>query len=471
MDPTVARLAAGLVAAALLSTAWACEDSPRDDSALDPSQMELQPEDLPSTASPGEVDVSDPAAIALPATEAPPKVLIIGMDGADLRNIERLRGDGRLPNFDRLMQRGATAKLATVANASPIIWTTVATGVLPAKHGIEFFRDENRRPAASTMRKRPALWNILSHHGHSVGILGWWATFPAEEVFGYLVSPYLLLMPPVGTRARIGAVGDTADLRKSYPLELARELAPMMYRAEDLSVESIRHLYADPLRTTRTRWVLAKDWSYYTMAVTQLRNQPVDVVAVYFQGIDACSHDWDKYVMGENMNKVRDPKVSPDEVAAASARVDAMYEFNDAMLGGLMQHAGAETDVIVLSDHGWNYDGTSHWDLLPGVFLAAGPSFDRQVFEGDLSVEDVTPIVLTILGVPLSPEFDGAVPDGLLRGEVAAKIRYMDDDYPIEPVAAVPVDAPELDAMHVENLRGLGYIDAQGRDTQGSVKK
>ena len=427
--------------------------------------------DEPEASPAGKVDVSRPASIAAPPAEVPPRVLIVGMDGADLRNIRALRAQGRLPNFGKMMDEGLTAPLGTVANASPIIWTSVATGVMPEKHGIEFFRDEENRPAASTMRKRPALWNILSHYDKTVGILGWWATFPAEDVLGYLVSPYTLLMPPIGTRTRVGAVGDPADLRRSYPVELAHELEPLMYWEKDLALEPIEHLYADPKRTTITRQVLAKDWSYYAIALRQLREEPVDLVAVYFQGIDACSHDWDRWVMGRNVNEVRDPKVSPEEVEAADARVAAMYDYNDEILGGLLSHTSAETDVIVLSDHGWNYDGTSHWELLPGTFLARGPSFVKGEFEGDLSVIDVTPIVLALLGVPLSPAFDGKVPEGILRDDLMAGIEYLDDDYPIQAVAADEVASPEYNKAMIERLEALGYIDADGNDTQGARKR
>ena len=114
----------------------------------------------------------DPAELGVsPPLSEPPKLMIIGIDGADLRDVKRLADEGRLPNLARLMANGVASELATVSNASPIIWTTVATGVMPEKHGIEFFRDENKEPAASTMRKRPAFWNMLTHYGRSVGVL------------------------------------------------------------------------------------------------------------------------------------------------------------------------------------------------------------------------------------------------------------------------------------------------------------
>ena len=281
-----------------------------------------------------------------------PRVMIIGLDGADLRDVERLSAEGRLPNLSRLMSAGVTARLETVANASPIIWTSVATGVMPEKHGIEFFRKDGE-PAASTMRKRPAFWNVLTHYDRSVGVLGWWATFPAERVLGYMISPYVVLMPPRGTQARVGRLWDPGDPRKIYPPELRSRLADLIYTSVDIDLSRMSHLYADEERTTNTLWALAKDRSYYDMAVRQLHMEPVETVAVYFQGIDAASHDFDRHVHGANKNEVRPPKVDPEEVEAAMDRVEAMYVYSDDLVGGLI--AGTtDTDVIVVSDHGWN---------------------------------------------------------------------------------------------------------------------
>jgi predicted AlkP superfamily phosphohydrolase/phosphomutase len=309
------------------------------------------------------------------------------------------------------------------------------------------------------MRHRPAFWNILSHYEHSVGVLAWWATFPAERVRGYLVSPYVLLMPPRGSETRVRSFWDPGDPRKTYPPDLQGMLSDLVYLDDDLDLSRMEHLYADPERTTNTGWALAKDLSYYDMARRLMVERPVELVSVYFQGIDAGSHDFDRHVHGANLNKVRDPKVDDSEVEEAMGRVDAMYSHLDELVGGLVAYAGPDTDIIVVSDHGWSYDGTSHWNNEPGIVIAAGPSFvARGRFDG-LSVLDVTPIMLTILGVPLSRDFDGTVPTGLLRDDLVASIEWV-EDYPFPAVAleeAIGSAVPE-DELMLERLRSLGYI-------------
>jgi predicted AlkP superfamily phosphohydrolase/phosphomutase len=123
------------------------------------------------------------------STEAPP-VVLIGLDGADWNIIDPLVAAGKMPNLAGLIGRGSRARLLTISpTLSPVIWTTIATGVKPERHGIVDFTAVNKDtgaavPVTSNLRRVPALWNILSSAGRTVGFVGWWASFPAEKVNG-----------------------------------------------------------------------------------------------------------------------------------------------------------------------------------------------------------------------------------------------------------------------------------------------
>jgi predicted AlkP superfamily phosphohydrolase/phosphomutase len=99
-----------------------------------------------------------------------------------------------MPNLAALIERGSRSRLLTISpTLSPVIWTTIATGVKPERHGIVDFTAVNKDtgaavPVTSNLRRVPALWNILSGAGRTVGFVGWWASFPAEKVDGYIVS-------------------------------------------------------------------------------------------------------------------------------------------------------------------------------------------------------------------------------------------------------------------------------------------
>jgi predicted AlkP superfamily phosphohydrolase/phosphomutase len=108
--------------------------------------------------------------------------------------MDPLLAAGRLPRFKSLIERGARGILRSEnPTASPALWTTIVTGRPRAQHGISGFlvREHGRkrgRLVASGDRKTLALWNIASALGRRVGFVGWWASWPAEAVDGWIVS-------------------------------------------------------------------------------------------------------------------------------------------------------------------------------------------------------------------------------------------------------------------------------------------
>jgi len=93
------------------------------------------------------------------------------------------------------MQEGSCGILRSeVPRRSPAIWTTIVTGKNRREHGIDDFivhlgeGAEGSVPVTSNIRRVKALWNILTENGVSVGVVNWWATWPAEEVDGFIIS-------------------------------------------------------------------------------------------------------------------------------------------------------------------------------------------------------------------------------------------------------------------------------------------
>ena len=68
------------------------------------------------------------------------KLLVIGWDAADWKVINPLIQDGKMPALKKLMERGVFGNLKTLdPPLSPMLWTSMATGVRPYKHGIGGF--------------------------------------------------------------------------------------------------------------------------------------------------------------------------------------------------------------------------------------------------------------------------------------------------------------------------------------------
>src|SRR3989441_3305491 len=120
---------------------------------------------------------------------AGPRVLLVGIDGADPQILDRLVADGRLPTFARLRREGAYGRLRSREPLlSPIVWTTIVTGRKAQDHGVldfvEIGTDGGPVPITSGRRRVAALWNVASEHGLRSGFVGWYGSFPAQRAPG-----------------------------------------------------------------------------------------------------------------------------------------------------------------------------------------------------------------------------------------------------------------------------------------------
>jgi predicted AlkP superfamily phosphohydrolase/phosphomutase len=65
------------------------------------------------------------------------RLLIVGWDAADWKIIDPLLARGAMPALAALLKRGVRADLATLEpRLSPLLWSTIATGVTADCHGI-----------------------------------------------------------------------------------------------------------------------------------------------------------------------------------------------------------------------------------------------------------------------------------------------------------------------------------------------
>src|SRR5262249_7216369 len=80
-----------------------------------------------------------PPVVPLPAA-ARRRILVVGLDAADWQIALPLMGEGRMPNLARVVREGASGPLRSYdPMMSPLIWTTMVTGVGPDLHGIADF--------------------------------------------------------------------------------------------------------------------------------------------------------------------------------------------------------------------------------------------------------------------------------------------------------------------------------------------
>ena len=171
------------------------------------------------------------------------KVLLIGWDAADWKIIHRLVDGGKMPNMAGFIEEGVMGNLATLSpKLSPMLWTSIATGKRPFKHGILGFTEPDPhsggiRPVSNISRKTRTIWNILSQTGRKCVVVGWWPSHPVEPINGVMVSNhYQRAVSPYGKPWPMKAGGiqpltdgrrnaDEDNLRGYYEHEKVKNLA------------------------------------------------------------------------------------------------------------------------------------------------------------------------------------------------------------------------------------------------------
>lgn len=108
---------------------------------------------------------------------------------------------------------------------------------------------------------------------------------------------------------------------------------------------------------------------------------------------------------------------------------------------------------MVLSDHGWSFDGHLHYGSPDGIVIFSGPAFRAGIDLADVGIEDVLPTVLAAIGVPVSSELAGRVVSEALAPGVS--VETVATYGPPAPAAALERDE---DRRQLERLRALGYV-------------
>ncbi len=187
-----------------------------------------------------------------------PRLILFGIDAANWNVLTPMIQAGELPAMTALVNRGSFGVLKSgVPIQSPQMWTSIATGVVPEKHGITRFTAEipgtdREVPVTSNMRKVKAFWNILSEADVTVGIVGWWPSWPAEEVNGFMIAQRA--WPVNWSRHGIpfGAARDASGRLiveefpgRTYPDELYKDFEPFIVTEEDVTRDQLSLLFQD----------------------------------------------------------------------------------------------------------------------------------------------------------------------------------------------------------------------------------
>lgn len=413
-----------------------------------------------------------------------PKVLLIGWDAADWNFIHPLLDAGRMPHLARLVDQGVIGNLASLQpHLSPILWTSIATGKTADKHGITGFVEPaatgGLRLTSSTSRRCKALWNIVSQNGLRPIVIHWLASHPAEPVSGTVATNLFFENPHT-----------PAPPHSVHPADLTEILSNLRMHPAELTAGDLRQFIpaldeaawnASPL-PRKLAEILAKTVSIHAAATAAMEAEPWDFLAVYYDGLDLAGHEFMPF------HPPRLPWIAEADFLLYQHIMTELYGFFDEMLGRLLELAGEETTVLLVSDHGFHHghlrpppqpDHASEaalaaaWHRAYGVIALRGPGIRQDERIYGTTLLDIAPTVLALLGLPVAKDMDGRViasafvdpPPTFASIPTWEGAAEHDGTLPPDAAAAM-LESPEMVRQFVD----LGYLPASFLDGMDAVE-
>lgn len=414
------------------------------------------------------------------------KLLLIGWDAADWKFMMPLLDSGLLPSLEGVINAGVMGNLATLQPIlSPMLWTSIATGKRADQHEILGFVEPDPttaqlRPVASTSRKVKAVWNILSQAGLRSNVVGWFASHPAEPIHGAIVSNQF---PAINSLAEQQQSLSTGTV---HPKRLTEKIESFRVRPEEMSAGHLLPFIPgaakiDPKdsRLAVLATALAECASIHAAGTWLMEHEPWDFTTIYYNAIDRFGHHFMRF------NPPKMQAVSEADYELYREVMVGIYRFHDMMLARLLELAGPETTVMIVSDHGFHHehrrpgDGSTNdsagplaWHRPLGMICLKGPHIHQDERIYGASLLDITPTILNLFGLPVAQDMDGRpLRQAFKEPPQTEEIPTWEDvagEAGMHPPQAdgEPWDAPAA----IARLAALGYIEAPGDDTQQAVE-
>jgi len=371
-------------------------------------------------------------------------IAVIQFDAASKRLLDRLGGEGRLPNLEALRHRGTEVELETPAPHFPAsAYQDLYRGVEVGDHGLfypfQWAASDQRIRLAGAFDAPPPIWDLLGRHGRSTLAIDPYECHQPHEAQGSLVSGWGMRervvlehwsVPEGGDRSARRRHGSPPDVTEVFGAQTPRQL-----------------------RRLRERFLQAPK-RVADLAIERLRERSFDLAWIVFAAPHLAGHR-----LWEVPPYLDEEAVPAEERQRLDGALAEVYEEVDSQLGRVLEALPDDCDVIVCSVLGMD-ENTSRADLLPGMLTA--------VLGGERSVG----------GPP--PEAADSDSGGMWRlraalsGQARAKIAAaMPDKLALELTARLElrgVDWSQTRAFaHPADNQGYIHLNRIGREREGIV--
>lgn len=336
------------------------------------------------------------------------RLLLLGVDGATWQLVDRFADAGRLPNLQRLRAAGREAPLRSLPSTlSPQVWTTMGTGYPPERHGMWDFA------ATPDQLKTGFLWHALLAEQRSIGLCGWYFTWPPPPGLG----PRDFVIP-----SALAPAGDTHPPDYSFFWQIWTQERPGeggragLVKAgweafrHGVRMSTLRQAAGEVLvRKLRPRSEFDEDWRKRMLSaalqadisVELLRTRRPEFAALLFTQIDRLCHKYWKFMEPEGF-----ADVTPEDRRRYGRVIEEGYAEVDRVIGRLLAAVSPDADVLVVSDHGFqaSHSGAAgSWCSIRTENLLQAMGESERVFGTSIADE-----------VVLRPLATGAAGDSLL---------------------------------------------------------
>ncbi len=364
------------------------------------------------------------------ATKIEKKITIIGLEGLSFDFLIPLIEEGKLRNFEVLMDQGSWGRLESFPPNEPLILNnSFNTGKFPSKH----------------RQISPYTYSYLGRESQ------------LEVVPRYLFFRQLLRTPILGISPTIPKIytkdiwkifedNETTYVKKDWPFNLKIEEpgqkaeTTFNYLFEDLKFET-----DEIFQKVRTAFYTDVE---YEESVTELKNQQQPQMLYFFlNGLNIAESYFYKYSFPELFGIL-----NQDEINKYSTVVERYYQFYDQIISKYLASLKmGEELLVVYSPHGteplplwkrfieWmlgNAEISAYHERAPeGVVFFYGQEINKGKNISGMKLVDIVPTLLNYLGLPVGRDMDGIVNSSIFLDEYKNPVLYISsyEYYDINP--------------------------------------